>query len=169
MSKTAGLCALALIFFVSSVADLNAEQDPATVSDHAFLELRSQLLAHPEGPQSRRILFALGEYFFQQNLPEMAAGYFARLNPEPSRGPQDLLAAVYLARAARQTHNESSAAHLEDVLKQTLASKSFFTSSSEARTQQWRSALGSRYELRESVDTWEIFLNGRPFYTIRLA
>ena len=133
------------------------------------MELRQSLREHPAGEEALHNRFAIGEYYFSQNMPVPAAESFGYLSSAEPKTSEELLAAVYLFRCARLMQDEKSAALLEKKLQEALSSRQFIATFHAARERDWRSPLGNHYSFREEVDRLEIQLNEKPFYTIGLS
>lgn len=171
MRRSAAGAAMAAGFaFLVVLCSSSAAEDLSSGRDFKFMELRMRLREAPEGgPQARRCLFGMGEYYFSQKSPAQAAEYFRRFDPRTSQSTEDLLAAVYLLQCASFEQDARTVVRLENELLEALSSRRFFAAFDDARSQTWSSELGYRYDFREEVDRWEILLNGEPFYTIRLS
>ncbi len=133
------------------------------------MDLRRQLREHPDGPEARHYLFSIGEYYFEQDMPTAASDCFVRMEPEASRGTEDLLALVYLARCAQVLKNQKMLSFFDAKLQDALASRGFFALFNSARSGTWRSTFGNRFDFKEEVDRLEIRLNEKPFYAISLS
>ena len=165
------------LFCLTAVAVMGFFPLPAPASeavfsasqDFKFLELQRDLRENPKGPSARQDLFAMGEYYFQENIPSQAADYFGQLKPSKLKKTEDLLAIVYLARCADRIGNASSVAALKKELEEALSSNFFFAAFDNQKAWSWKSPLGNRFDFSERVDRLEIFCNGNPFYVIDLA
>ena len=136
--------------------------------DFAFMEYRSLLEEHSEGPSAQEAAFAIGEYYFNQHNTREAKEAFERFDQEPAEEIPKLLVQVYLLLCARILKDDPTAEILESRLKEVLSSKKLFLAFEENRVQVWTSPLGNRFELREFVDRMEISLNGSSFYSFSL-
>ena len=163
MRITAYLLVL-LAVLTASPASL-AEESSASY-DFKFMELRQQLREHPDHPDARHWIFAIGEYYFRQHDLAAAGQYFNRFKPQMGRNAEELLAAVYLLLS---TEDPKTASALTRKLQEALSDKPFFAAFHASKVQAWRSPLGNHFDLKEEVDRLEIKLNGKPFYTIDLS
>lgn len=146
-----------------------AEEVFDAAGDFKFLELQRELRENPNGPRVRENLFAIGEYYFQENNPKLAADYFRRFGPSELKKTEDLVAKAYLTSCATKIGDTASAAILRKELEEALSAHSFFVSFNNTRFWSWKSPLNNRFDFHETVDHLEISLNGRLFYTINLS
>lgn len=162
-----GLALTAICFLPIAAMAMDEASDSS--HDFKFLELQRDLRDNPNGPRVREDLFAIGEYYFQENNPKLAAEYFRRFGPSELKKTEDLVAKAYLTCCAAKTGDSVSAALLKKELEEALSSNSFFVSFNNKHFWSWNSPLGNHYDFHESVDHLEISRNGSPFYTISLS
>lgn len=147
----------------------SAEDAFDATHDFKFMELQRDLRENPKGPRARENLFAIGEYYFQENNLKLATEYFRKFAPIKSNNAEDLIATAYLARCADLAGDTEVTAELKKELEESLSSHSFFSSFNNNHVWSWRSPLGNRFDFREHVDRMEISINDKPFYTINLS
>ena len=157
------------LFLLLLVCPVSFAEERNTADEFKFMELRQQLRERPQDPKAHQWIFAMGEYYFKERSPETAAAYFKRLDPLISRGIEDLMASVYLLRCALSTGDNPTAQALTQKLQDSLSSRQFLAIFDSSRERAWQSPLGNRFKLTEKVDSLEIDLNGKPFYTIDLS
>ncbi len=137
--------------------------------DFKFLELQRDLRENPNGPHAREDLFAIGEYYFQENNHNLASEYFRRFSPSKLNQPEDIIVTAYMVRCADFMGDASTSDKLKRELEDMLSSHSYFASFNNDHSWSWKSPLGNRFDFRELVDRMEITLNGHLFYTINLS
>ena len=137
--------------------------------DFKFLEAQRGLREDPNGPHARENLFAMGEYYFQENILPGAVDCFRRFMPRVMTKTEDLIASAYLVRCFSLTGNTQAALALKLELEEALSSRFFFASFHDHRDWSWLSPLGNRFNLSESIDRLDITLNDNPFYAIDLS
>ncbi len=160
---------LLLIFLLVTFPVTEALSFSASDADFQFMELRRQLREHPEDPKAGQYLFAIGEYYFNQQNLFHAAEYFRKLQPKPSQSDGDFLATIYLLRCALMAKDFQTASGLEKELRDTLSSHPYFSAFRKSRARSWTSPFGNRFDFEEAVDQLEIKLNGKSFYILRLS
>lgn len=160
-----GVLTITIVFSLPSKAEETLDAD----HDFKFMEIQRDLHENPNGPQAREELFAIGEYYFQEQNPSLAADYFKRFGPSELKKTEDLIATAYLAQCAKLTGDTGSEGVFKEKMEEMLSSQSYFVSFNNKRVWSWRSPLGNRFDFRELVDRMEILINDNLFYTISLS
>ena len=130
-------------------------------TNFALMQFLAILREHPSSPEASDAAFASGELYFAQKQFKNCARMMERFTKAEGHDTRKIIAMAYLAQC------DPAAPALE--LKKTVASRRVLFLFEASRLIRWRSPIGNRFTLEESVDQIKIKLDDAPFYTIRLS
>jgi len=140
-----------------------------TSIEFCLLERLRSLRENPNGPQAREDLFALGEYYYQQNSYSAAAQYFSQYNPKDLKSSGDLIAVAYLTLCYLKENDPARSSLWRKKMEEAAFSKPYFSLKTGSRLWSWESPLKNQFECREGADRVEIFQNGKTFYALDVS
>lgn len=135
----------------------------------AILSFRHLLAEYPHSNLSIKAQFALGECLFETNASQEAyqvIQLYTRLYPQQKN---IILAKIYMLKILSLSTTRSDQEVLKSrtaALKKQLYDKPFFIAYRDYKRRLLTSPLGHKFELREYVDSIEVYRNGQLFFKI---
>lgn len=133
--------------------------------DGAFFDLRELARDYPNSPYSKKVRFAIAEYYFLKNDYYDSIEEFSLFLGDFPNSPEALFAKAILYKIISEI-NDQNLMELSSKIRKQFFSKPIILIFSEYKTKSFNTLLGSRYAIKDYVDRVEIFKDNELFLKI---